>query len=38
MQHPAVYDLKTRKFKCVGDRTVYSAKTGKIVYMEFAEI
>lgn len=36
--YPAVYDLKTRKFKCNGDETIYSPKTGRIVYMEFEEI
>ena len=36
--YPAVYDLKTKKFKCNTEKTVYSAKTGRIVYMEFTEI
>ena len=26
--YPAIYDLKTRKFKCVGEETVYSEVTG----------
>lgn len=36
--YPAIYDLKTRKFRCEGERTVYSEKTGRIVYMEFSEV
>ena len=36
--YPAVYDMKTKKFKCEGDKTVYSSKTGRIVYMEFTEM
>lgn len=35
--YPAIYDIKTRKFKCNGDRTVYNATTGRICYMEFEE-
>lgn len=35
---PAIYDLKTRKFKCIGDETVYSEKTGRIIKMVFEEI
>jgi hypothetical protein len=35
---PATYDLKTRKFKCIGDETVYSEKTGRIIKMVFVEI
>lgn len=36
--YPAIYDLKTRKFKCIGDETVYSEKTGRIIKMVFEEI
>ena len=36
--YPATYDLKTRKFKCLGDQTVYSEKTGRIIKMVFEEI
>ena len=36
--YPATYDLKTRKFKCIGDETVYSEKTGRIIKMVFEEI
>lgn len=36
--YPAIYDMKTKKFKCEGKSTVYSAKTGRIVYMEFTEV
>lgn len=36
--YPATYDLKTRKFKCIGDATVYSEKTGRIIKMVFEEI
>lgn len=35
---PAIYDLKTRKFKCKGNETVFSEKTGRIVKMVFEEI
>lgn len=36
--YPAIYDLKTRKFRCIADETVYSEKTGRIVKMAFEEI
>lgn len=36
--YPAIYDLKTRKFKCLGEETVYSEVTGRIIKMEFEEI
>lgn len=36
--YPATYDLKTRKFKCLGDQIVYSEKTGRIIKMVFEEI
>ena len=32
----ALYDLKTRKFKCVDEK--YNEQTGRIIYMEFTEI
>jgi len=35
---PAIYDLKTRKFKCLSDETLISDKTGRIVKMAFKEI
>lgn len=35
---PAVYDLKTRKFKCEGNDIVYSEKTGRIIKMKFVEV
>lgn len=35
---PAIYDLKTRKFKCLSDETLISDKTGRIVQMIFEEI
>lgn len=35
---PAIYDLKTRKFKCKGNETVFSDKTGRVVKMVFEEI
>lgn len=34
---PAIYDLKTRKFKCKGNETVFSEKTGRIIKMVFEE-
>ncbi len=34
---PATYDLKTRKFRCIGDETVFSEKTGRIIKMVFEE-
>lgn len=36
--YPAIYDLKTRKFKCLGEETVYSEVTGRIIKMAFEEI
>ena len=36
--YPAIYDLKTRKFKCLGDNIVYSKTTGRIIQMTFEEI
>lgn len=36
--YPAIYDMKTRRFKCEGEKVTYSSKTGRIVYMEFTEI
>ena len=36
--YPAIYYLKTKKFKCEGEKVTYSSKTGRIVYMEFTEI
>ena len=36
--YPATYDLKTRKFKCLGEETIYSEKTGRIIKMVFEEI
>lgn len=36
--YPAVYSMKTRRFKCEGDKVTYSPKTGRIVYMEFTEV
>lgn len=36
--YPAIYDLKTRKFKCLGEQTVYSEVTGRIIKMVFEEI
>lgn len=35
---PAIYDLKTRKFKCLSEETLISDKTGRIVKMAFKEI
>lgn len=35
--YPAIYSMKTRKFKCIGEHTTYSSKTGRIVFMEFEE-
>ena len=32
----SLYDLKTRKFKCVDEK--YNEQTGRIIYMEFTEI
>jgi len=36
--YPAIYDLKTRKFKCLSDEIVYNEKTGRIIKMAFEEI
>lgn len=36
--YPAIYEFKTKKFKCEGDKITYSPKTGRIVYMEFTEV
>lgn len=36
--YPVVYSMKTRRFKCEGDKITYSPKTGRIVYMEFTEV
>lgn len=36
--YPAVYSLKTKKFKCLGERLTYNSRTGRICYMEFTEI
>lgn len=36
--YPAIYDFKTKKFKCEGDKVTYSPRTGRIVYMEFTEV
>ena len=36
--YPAVYDMKTRKFKCEGNEITYNSKTGRICYMKFKEI
>lgn len=36
--YPAIYDLKTRKFKCLGEEIVYSEVTGRIIKMAFEEI
>lgn len=36
--YPAIYNLKTKKFKCEGDKLTYNSKTGRICYMEFTEI
>ena len=36
--YPAIYEMKTKKFKCIGENTVYSSKTGRIIYMEFTEV
>lgn len=36
--YPAIHDFKTRKFKCIGEETVYSEKTGRIIKMVFEEI
>jgi len=36
--YPAIYSLKTKKFKCEGEKVTYSPKTGRIVYMEFTEL
>lgn len=33
--YPAVYEMKTRKFKCI--KSVYNSKTGRMCYMEFEE-
>lgn len=35
---PAIYDFKTRKFECVGEETVFSEKTGRVIKMVFKEI
>lgn len=35
---PAIYDLKTRRFRCKSDETIISDKTGKIIKMVFEEI
>lgn len=34
---PAIYDLKTRKFRCKGNETVFSEKTGRVIKMVFEE-
>ena len=36
--YPAIYNLKTKKFKCEGQKLTYNSKTGRICYMEFTEI
>lgn len=36
--YPAIYDLKTRKFECIGEDTVYSERTGRIIHMSFREL
>ena len=36
--YQAIYDLKTRKFKCISQETVYSEITGRIIKMAFEEI
>ena len=36
--YPAIYDLKTKKFECLGNKTVYSKITGRIIQMTFQEI
>lgn len=36
--YPAVYDLKTKKFRCEGNTVTYSPKTGRIVYMKFTQV
>ena len=36
--YPAIYDLKTKKFKCLANKIVYSKVTGRIIQMVFEEI
>lgn len=36
--YPAIYDLKTRKFKCLGEEIEYNRNTGRIMKMVFEEI
>ena len=36
--YPAIYNMKTKKFKCEGEKVTYNSKTGRICYMEFTEI
>lgn len=33
--YPAIYEMKTRKFKCT--KSAYNSKTGRMCYMEFEE-
>ena len=35
---PVTYDLKKRKFRCIGDKTIISEKTGRVIKMVFEEI
>lgn len=36
--YPAIYDLKTKKFKCKSEEMVYSEKNSRIIKMAFEEI
>ncbi len=36
--YPAVYYMKTKKFKSLSNKITYNQNTGRIVYMEFTEL